>query len=101
MSGPRQIIFCSDGEVYHGALGKSEERVRVRGVGGPLPAGMFGVYTVVRPFDGVTEVHGRKQARSKHARREFYYRGDDAVNKAQAELLKWATRILRERSKEA
>lgn len=94
---PNQITFGGSGAVFT-ADGGSVEKKKISGVGAPLPEGMFAKYTVTVQPSGKTSVSGVMQARAIGGRRYF---SDSDESAAQARLLKWATRILRERTKEA
>lgn len=97
---PSQIVFVESDQCNLTQDGVECVRKYMSGVGCKLPSGMYAFYVRRIYPDGTVEVEGRKQARSKFARRDFYYKGRDAETQAQTELLKWSDRILRERAKE-
>jgi hypothetical protein len=65
-------------------------------LGGSLPDGMFGSLSIESRPDGSTSANVTMQGHSRHGRRYGTHYGPDAGIKAQAALLAWARRKLRE-----
>lgn len=65
-----ETVFHCGAETFHGD-GSTTRAAAISGFGFPLPKGMVGRYTVTVKADNTVEVHGHKQARSKHGRHYF------------------------------
>lgn len=92
-----QLVF-NHGDEKIAADGTITQTTAIRSLRGSLPDGMFGrLFTETAP-DGRVTVTSVVQARSRHGKRyNTIYTHD--IAEAQKRLLKWAARVLRERTK--
>jgi hypothetical protein len=97
-----ELVFLHGDERFY-EDGATRRTSRLRALRGPLPSGMFATYEVTTDADNlvtkdaVTNVQATTQARCPGGRRYSSHLTEEA---AQSAILKWASRILRERGNE-